>query len=154
MDVAMYRLMMGAWVCGLLLLLGCGKAAPLTTEIRGELKTTAGMPCGGAMIVFHPQEPNRVNAAKPLAFAEPDGSFVVRTFSDADGAEPGDYKVTVVWPQDKKAKEAKMSLSSEGGEGGGGPDRLKGAYGDPNTTQLRVTIKAEGNEPLKLTVDE
>lgn len=151
----MYRLMIGAWICGLLFVGGCGKAAPVTAEIRGELKTAAGTPCGGALIVFHPQEPNRVNAAKPVAIAEADGSFVVRTFSDSDGAEPGNYKITVVWPQDKNAKEAKMSLSSEGGEGGGGgPDRLKGAYGDPNTTKLGVTIKAEGNDPLKLTVEE
>jgi hypothetical protein len=154
MDVAMYRLMMGAWICGLLWLGGCGKAAPVTVEIRGELKTAAGTACGGALIVFHPQEPDRVNAAKPVAIAEADGSFVVRTFSDADGAEPGNYKITVVWPQAKNAKEGQMSLSSEGGEVGGGPDRLKGAYGDPNTTTLQVTIKPADNEPLKLTVNE
>jgi hypothetical protein len=154
MELHMNKGMTWVWLCGAVLLLGCGKAAPTTAEIRGELKTTSGTACGGALIVFHPQEPNRVNSAKPLAIAEADGSFVVRTFSDADGAEPGDYKVTVVWPQAKNAKEGQMSLSSEGGEVSGGPDRLKGAYGDPNTTTLRVTIKPTDNEPLKLTVNE
>jgi len=132
--------------------LGCGKSTPTTSEVRGTIKTQAGAPCDGAFLVFHPQEQARVNDAKPLAIADAEGNFVVRTFSETDGAVPGEYAVTVVWPE--AAKEKKMSLSDEGQGGvGGGPDRLNAAYGDPKTTTIKVTIAAQANEPLVVTVN-
>lgn len=137
----------------LALITGCGKSKPVTAALSGEIKTSSGAPCDGALIVLHPQEPTRVNAAKPLAIASADGKFIVRTHSENDGAEPGDYAITVVWPG--KADGSKtMSLGDEGSQVGGGPDRLKNLYGDPKTTTLKVTVKADGNDPLQLTVNE
>jgi hypothetical protein len=131
---------------------GCGKAAPPTTEVRGKITTKDGTPCGGALLVFHPQEEARLNDAKPLAVSDAEGNFVVRTFSETDGAVPGDYAVTVVWPE--AAKEKKLSLTSEGdSEVSGGPDRLQGSYGDPSNPKIKVTVKAEANEPMSLQVD-
>jgi hypothetical protein len=145
--------------CGLIvwfaLLVGCGKSAPNTTLLSGEIKTDQGVACAGAFIVFHPQEKERLNDPKPLAIADTEGKFVVRTHGEADGAEPGEYAITVVWPQTAGRNGAKqMSLSDEGSQVGSGPDQLNNVYGDPKTTKLKVTVKKESNEPLLLTVGQ
>jgi len=135
-----------------MMVLGCGKAAPNTTPIAGTLKTTAGAPCSGALVVFHPQEKERLNDPKPLAIVDAAGNFTVRTFTEDDGAVPGEYAVTVVWPA--AAKEAKLSLSDEGNEVSSGPDRLKGAYGNPREAKFQVTIQSGNNPPLEFKVTE
>jgi hypothetical protein len=144
--------------CGLIvfaLVVGCGKSAPNTTALSGEIKTEQGVVCAGALIVLHPQEQERLNDPKPLAIADAEGKFVVRTHGEADGAEPGEYAITVVWPQPAGGNGTKqMSLSDEGSQVGSGPDQLNNVYGDPKTTKLKVTVKSEANEPLRLTVRE
>jgi hypothetical protein len=141
-----------ALTVSLLLLGGCSKTVPATSLLSGELKTDQGVACDGALIVLHPQEKERVNDAKPLAIVDSSGKFVVRTHSEADGAVPGDYAITVVWPDKAGAKQ--MSLSDESSQVGSGADRLNNRYGDPKTTTLKVTVKAENNDPLQLTVSE
>lgn len=136
----------------LVVLLGCGENAPPTVVLKGSIKTAGGEACGGAFLVFHPQEPERLNDSKPFAIADDAGNFTVTTFSEGDGALPGDYAVTVVWPG--KSKAAKLSLSSESSGVGGGEDQLKGAYGDPKTTDLKVTVTNEPNLSLDLEVKE
>jgi hypothetical protein len=140
---------------GLMFVLGCGKSTPVTAPLSGEIKTTQGVACEGALIVFHPQEKARENDAKPLAIADASGKFVVRTHADADGAEPGQYAITVVWPGTPgNAGSKQMSLSDEGSQVGSGPDRLNHAYGDPKTTKLQLEVKPSENELLQLVVEE
>jgi hypothetical protein len=67
-----------------------------------------------------------------------------------DGAVPGDYGVTVVWPS-KANGERELSLSGEGG--GGGADQLGGRYGDPRTPAIKLTIPAQGNSDIQLQVE-
>jgi hypothetical protein len=120
-------------------LAGCGQPAWDAVPATGQVKTVDGQPCDGALVVFHPQDAGKVNDPKPVAIADAEGKFIVRTMTADDGAAAGEYGVTIVW--NKPDKEAKLSLSSEGG---GGSDRLGGRYGNPNSPQLKATVKAEG----------
>jgi hypothetical protein len=137
-------------VAGCAVLAGCGpRGGPRPVAAGGRVVTAAGAPCGGALVVFHPQAADRVNAAKPVATTADDGSFRLTTGSPDDGAVPGEYGVTVVWPE--RAKEGRLSLSSEGG--GGGPDRLGGRYGNPGRPKIKVTIPPTGDPALTITVE-
>ncbi|MFN6128488.1 MAG: hypothetical protein ACK6DC_02585 [Planctomycetota bacterium] len=132
---------------------GCG-ASVTTAPTRGVIKTTKGQACEKALIVFHPTDSKRINDPKPLAVADANGSFVVRTFTTDDGAIPGEYGVTVVWPTATEAEKPKMSLFGDEGSGGGGPDRLKGRYGNPKQPRIKVTIPKEGDPNLSIQVEE
>lgn len=131
---------------------GCGRGdGPTPVPVAGRVETGAGQPCGGALVVFHPRDSARLNDAKPVAIAADDGSFQATTTRQHDGAVPGEYGVTVVWPDPSKRKQ-QMSLSSEGGSSG--PDRLKGRYGNPGRPRITVTIPPAGDRALALVVDE
>lgn len=112
---------------------GCSTASKLA-PVSGKI-TYKGAPCDGALVVFHPLESDRVNDPKPVATTAADGTYNLTSFAENDGAEPGEYGVTVVW--NAPAKEAKMSIS---GEGSVGSDRLKGSYGNPASTKLKAKI--------------
>jgi hypothetical protein len=131
---------------------GCGGGSgPTPVAVAGRVETGAGQPCGGALVVFHPRDTARLNDAKPVAIAASDGSFQATTTRQHDGAVPGEYGVTVVWPDPTKRKQ-QLSLSSEGGSSG--PDRLKGRYGNPGRPRITVTIPPAGDRALTLVVDE
>lgn len=132
---------------------GCSESVK-AVPTRGVIKTTKGQACEKALIVFHPTDAKRINDPKPLAVADANGSFVVRTFTTDDGAIPGEYSVTVVWPTATEEEKPKMSLFGEEGSGGGGPDRLKGKYGNPKQPKIKVTITKEGDPNLSIQVEE
>jgi hypothetical protein len=95
------------------------------------------------LIVFHYQGAGREKVQNPMATVAKDGSFELTTYAHADGAPEGEYGITIVWRQ--KGKEAKMSLSGEGG--GGTVDMLDGRYGDVTSPKLKKTVKkGEPNE--------
>ena len=129
---------------------GCSKGNPKTAVVRGVIKTKQGQPCSTALIVFHPLEKPRLNDPKPVATAEESGEFVVRTFTMDDGAVPGEYGVTVVWPGDSDGQSA-LSLSGEGSTSGA--DRLGGKYGNPKDPKIKLTIPASGDPNLKIEID-
>ncbi len=118
--------------------------------MKGIVKTKSGRPCDNALVVFHPLEQDRLNDPKPVARTDKDGYFVLTTFAENDGALPGEYAVTVVWPgQDPKA--SKMSMTGEGGAVGA--DQLKGKFGNPSKPLLKATIPNGGVQELSLEVD-
>jgi hypothetical protein len=104
----------------------------------------------GALIVLHPLEKARVNDPKPVATADANGNFVLRTHTQDDGAEPGEYGVTVVW-LGAAAGAKEFSLSSE--SGGGATDRLSGRYGNPKEPKIKITIPANGDKNLDIKVE-
>lgn len=134
----------------LLVTAGCSNSQPKTSPVKGVIKTKQGQVCDKALIVFHPLEKSRVNDAKPVAIAESNGEFVVRTHTIDDGAAPGEYGVTVVWPGDSSGKQ-EFSLSGEGN--GSGADRLGGRYGNPKDPKIKVTVPASGTPDLRIEVD-
>jgi hypothetical protein len=112
--------------------------------------TEDGQVCDGALVVFHPRDPGLENSAKPVATTDGAGKFVLTTFSQGDGAVPGDYGVTIVWNKATTGG-GKLSLSDEGG-GASGPDQLKNRYGDPREPKLFATVKADADNSLKFEV--
>lgn len=106
-------------------------------------------PAAGVLVVFHPLGQGRENAEKPVATTKEDGTFVLTTYQEGDGAPPGEYGITLVW--NVKSKDQKFSLSGEGG--GGGTDKLGGKYGDPRNPKFKKTVvKGEAND-FKLEVE-
>lgn len=137
---------------GLLMLVvsvGCSPAGVQPVATSGVVKTRAGEPCSGALVVFHPMEKERLQDAKPVATTDASGHFVLTTFALNDGALPGEYGVTVVWPGENSGS-GEFSLSSESKSV---LDRLGGRYGDPRTPALRVTIPSTGSNPIELQVE-
>jgi hypothetical protein len=131
-------------------LLGCSGHSSKAVPSGGVVKTSKGEPCAGALIVLHPQEKARLNDPKPVATADANGNFVLRTHTEDDGAQPGEYGVTVVWLWSVSgAKE--FSLSSE--SGAGSTDRLGGRYGNPKDPKIKVTIPASGDKSLDIKVE-
>lgn len=133
-----------------LVMAGCSNSHPKTASVKGVIKTKQGQACDKALIVFHPLEKSRVNDAKPVAIAESNGEFIVRTHTIDDGAAPGEYGVTVVWPGNSSGKQ-EFSLSGEGN--GSGADRLGGRYGNPKDPKIKVTVPASGTPDLRIEVD-
>ncbi len=140
-------------VCVLFLLClatGCGSSEPTPVSTKGVVKTKSGRPCDNALVVFHPLDQGRVNDPKPVATTNAEGQFVLTTFAVNDGAIPGEYAVTVVWPG-QDAKTSKMSMTGEGGAVGA--DQLKGKFGNPSKPLLKVTVPKEGAIALTFEVD-
>lgn len=139
-----------AWavLCGCVLVTGCGAGGPKMNPVSGKV-TSKGAPVDGALVVFHPIARQKVNDAKPVATTAADGTFQLTTFALNDGAEVGEYGVTIVW--NKPVKEATMSLSSEGDASG--PDRLQGRYGNPATPVLKAKVEAGGTNLFDFEVE-
>ena len=129
---------------------GCSPSGPVPVASTGIVKTKSGSPCDNALVVFHPLDGSRVNDPKPVAKTDSEGRFVLRTFSESDGAIPGEYAVTVVWPG-KAGTGTKISMTGEGEVVGA--DQLKGKFGDPNKPLLNATIPSKGITNILLVVD-
>ena len=138
-------------VCSVLMM-GCSSSEPAPVPVKGMVKTKKGQPCDNALVVLHPTAKDRLNDAKPVATTNAEGKFVLTTFALDDGALPGDYSVTVVWPG-KGGAESKFSLSGEGEGAAGGADQLKGKYGNPSQPLLKATVPAQGGADLLLEVE-
>jgi hypothetical protein len=131
-------------------LVGCGgPVKPAVAPVAGKVVTKGGKDCDGALVVFHASAPGQATAAKPVGTTGADGSFALTSFETNDGAIPGDYGVTIVWPASTKS--AQISLSSEGS--GGGSDQLAGRYGDPRSPRIKISVPKEGLTDLRLEVE-
>ncbi|MGQ9769801.1 MAG: hypothetical protein ACUVQG_04535 [Thermogutta sp.] len=151
-----------ATCCFTLFFIGCKKAAdnrparvPATVTV-----TYRGAPVEGATVTLHPTTPEG-----KAAFGRTDaqGRAVLGTFDARDGAIPGDYGVTVTKVEggDDAAQTAPSEIGAMPANApGGGPPPAPAAnpkhlvpakYSDINTSGLRVTINATGEN--KFTFD-
>lgn len=118
-------------------LTSCSQKSPMAVyAVRGTV-LYKNKPATGAWVVFHPLENVDTGRPLPLATVEADGSFRLSTYKLHDGAPPGRYAVTVLWPSDAVKGEDGTPM---------GPDRLKGRYADPKNTPLQVELRAAPNE--------
>ena len=92
-------------------------------------------PASGAFVVFHPVAVDDDSFERPRAQVRADGSFVVTTFFDGDGAPAGQYAVTVEW----------RKLIRAGGDAVAGPNVVPDSYGRPDSTPLKVTVAEQAN---------
>lgn len=126
---------------------GCGSSEPprlKTFPVSGKVLVN-GQPANHAEVTFHSKSPLKNAEGRdvfPFAITQADGTFDVLTYSEADGAPPGQYDVTITWPLVKQ----------EGGEDIYGPDRLKGKFGYPSSPVVSVTIEEKENilPPIEL----
>jgi hypothetical protein len=132
------------WAAGLaVLILCCGACAKRDGRVpvypvRGQV-LVGDRPAKNAFVVFHPAGAQDPQALRPYGHAGADGWFKLTTYEADDGAPAAEYEVSIVW------------LAPGGGEDP--PDLLKGRYRNPDTSQLRATIREGPTElsPFKLT---
>jgi hypothetical protein len=124
----------------------CGGGGGLE-PVRGKV-LYKGEPAKGAVVSFHPVAGNELDTIPPTGVAGEDGSFSLSTRKPDDGAAPGHYVVTVVWPEPPGLKKAKGGIP----ERGAAADQLKGNYADKAKSTLKVEIKKGTNqlEPFDL----
>jgi hypothetical protein len=134
-----------AWL--LVACIGCGSREPgqrTCYPVHGQLFVNQ-QPAAGALVILQPKE----NAAEgdwpsgfPHASVGADGKFEVGTYGEKDGAPAGDYVVLVRWYETPADPSAETTPA----------DRLKGAYADPQKSQLAARVNAAATElpPIRL----
>lgn len=121
-------------LCVLIALVGCGGSDfPKTFKVTGTV-TLGGKPVDGAMVTFVPSSGQKVAIGSTNA----DGQFKLSTFNPSDGAQPGEYKVTVT----------KFSVPPTGSP----PPLEPGVLADGNITESYAPPKA--NERAEASKDK
>ena len=129
-------LLSGILLLSLLLVPGCGK--PPADLPQAELYPFSGIvnvngkPATGAMLTLHPSGDSKLGIVTPHGIADENGLFMLTTYSTADGAPAGKYKVTVSW----------SDITNPGGsDPEHGPEKLPRRYQDKDTSGLEVNIE-------------
>jgi hypothetical protein len=120
------------------------RRGPACFPVHGQM-FVGNEPAAGALVVFVPTGDKDPMAPRPSATVAEDGSFVLRTYDSTsrtvqDGAPPGSYGVTVLWPPAGGKEQRSVR------EDGVLPDRLNGRYSDAASPQLQAEVKECPNE--------
>jgi hypothetical protein len=111
---------------------------PAVVPVKGKILLPSGEPLRGGRLNFLPKNEAGLGGIEPFADIGQDGSFVVTTYQEKDGAIPGAYVVTIS-PIDYHAK-------------GGNPLPLPNAgqipkkYLGKETSDLTAEVKHEATE--------
>lgn len=108
-----------------------------TYPVSGQVMVN-GKPAVRAEVRMRPIKPlldPLKRSVEPYGFVEEDGMFRVSTYRDKDGAPPGEYAITIVWP----------TVTVDGGEEVFGPDRLNGRFGNPLSPITMFTVQEASN---------
>jgi len=139
-----------AWAA--LLLAGCGKG---TFPVEG-IVTLDGKPVPGATVLLMPEAGNGRAAS---AFTDEEGNFCVTTYSDGDGALPGQYSIVVTRTQGIPEPPPMMQPGEEKKVIGHyrdfkNKDRKKSSlpavYGSETTSPLKCQVPTQGRLMLEL----
>jgi hypothetical protein len=126
------------------LLTGCGKTKESWEQVYPAkgIVNFGGKPVAGAVISLIPQDPEIPDTVRPTATAKEDGTFEIGTYSKADGAPEGKYKVLVLHYPVIGSKASPAA----------GPNDLPRKYSKAETTDLLVEVVAPNTEfqPLEL----
>ncbi len=134
----------GAWVALVVGLgglgAGCGDdhGIPLY-RARGQVLID-GKPAQGVEVRLHPADKlNDIDAPRPFALTEADGTFECGTFQPKDGAPVGKYLVIFFWPGEARGPAPP-------------PDRLRGAFTEVAKSPYVATVGEGKNqfEPFQL----
>jgi hypothetical protein len=115
----------------------CSKKQVPVYPVRGSV-SFEGKPATKAVVVLRALTDSGPVTNVPHGEVGPDGTFVIGTFSAADGAPAGEYAVTITWPEVKVDPETRDRTES---------DRLEGRYRDPKESKWKVRI-VEGNNQI------
>ncbi len=94
------------------------------------------------MVHFHPLNDEERSAA--YAEVQVDGSFQLSTYATNDGAEEGDYVVTINWRTEERVD----------GETIVSPDRMGERYSKRETSGLKATVNAGENVVPRIDLNE
>jgi hypothetical protein len=84
---------------------GCG--AGNTSPVKGKVVFKDGSPLSGGLVLFKPlDEKLQVSARGDI---REDGTFILGTYKDDDGAVPGKYSVAITPPPRQKVREKPVS---------------------------------------------
>lgn len=132
-----------------LLATGCGSERPTTVPVSGVV-TVKGKPLANAGVNFLP-----VAGGRPAAgMTDAKGEFKLELYDDRPGAVEGEYKVGV-----SAKKLSGIAVGPDGLAAPVDPAKIKEEwlaperYANPETSNLRVTVKA-GMAPVKLDLDD
>jgi hypothetical protein len=90
-----------ALVLTLTMIAGCGSGN--TSPVRGKVVFKDGSPLNGGLVRFRPvDEKLQVSARGDI---QEDGTFILGTYKDDDGAVPGKYQVAITPPPRPKKRE-------------------------------------------------
>lgn len=85
----------------LLSLAGCGPGGGPIGKVNGKI-VAGGQPVTGGSLTFAPIESSKENPASPASGqVKPDGTFVLSTNKEGDGAAVGKHRVNYSWPARK-----------------------------------------------------
>lgn len=135
-----------------IVLVGCGGSGkPAAVPVKGKVMYRKTTPAAGALVVFHPTDPNveKIIGGKPFAKVNEDGTFTLTTYEPNDGAPPGEYGVTIDWQVPKK--EGKFAFSI--GEGGNTQSKLNPRYGNPQQPVFKESVKKGAANEFTFEVD-
>ncbi|HXG13311.1 MAG TPA: hypothetical protein VNK04_26375 [Gemmataceae bacterium] len=129
---------------------GCG-SRDRPVPVRGKV-TVDGAPIAGAGVVFHPKDGNGRPASGET---RADGTYHLTTFTEGDGALPGEYRVTIVWEEPvhpylayRDGSPKKKALEKEYLEWKAKhkpkPSPIPPHYGDPAKTPLEQKVPVPG----------
>jgi hypothetical protein len=124
-------------------LLGCGGPDDGRVKVypsQGKV-LVKGRPAEGAKVTFYRAgaDVDGKKVPPPTGTADANGVFHLETYKSADGAPPGDYKVTVVWLESPPPNaQGIFDLK----------DRLQGRYSSAEKTPLKAQIPDGGGEIL------
>jgi hypothetical protein len=94
-----------------------------------------GQPAHHAIVFLHRKDRTDLTEPVPHGKVDADGQFVITTSAQGDGAQVGDYAITIYWPD--------MSKPEDGN--GQRPDALHGAYDKVAQPKFSATVKPEPN---------
>lgn len=106
-----------------------------TAPVKGTF-TFQGKPLETGEIVFFPDSGERIANGK----IQPDGTFVLTTYDEGDGAFPGTHKVTIVSERDMEG------VSAEDPEASMEPSYIPTKYNLQKTSGLTAEVKDGENE--------
>ena len=113
--------------------------------VKGEVRLN-NEPTEGAFLVFHPVSGDATRGDKktgeplrPSAQVKADGSYLLTTYTEGDGAPAGDYAVTVEW----------RKLVKKEGDVSAGPNVIPNEYARPESTPWKVTVKTDSSNQVE-----
>ena len=95
-----------------------------------------GEPVVRAKVAFHPVLPSTDPPLVPSAMTDEHGQFQLTTYLQADGAPPGEYRVTVACPVLPNPKAAGIQMPV---------DKYKGRFSNPEKSKWTVTVNEGEN---------
>jgi hypothetical protein len=131
----------GGWACLFVLAtlaltpLACGGSGPEMARVTGKV-TYQGKPVMKGTVTFVTSIPHGRNASGLL---DPNGFYRLQTETAGDGAELGDYKVTV-YAHDEQILDYKPKVPIKVER------RTPVKYEDPKSSELKATVKSGSNE--------